>query len=113
MKKYVPKLCFALPVLIALFIVVWPMAAPITGNEMGYCVLNYYIIYPLCLLVCGVVLGSVHPGKKMWFFLPFAALLGVLMPLPVFHTTDLLLAGIGLVASGFGLLVGSVVGKVL
>lgn len=107
MKK--TALCYMVPGLVAAVIAAWPAVSPITGNEMGYCLLNYYLIFPIAALICGVVLSALLGRTRTvfrWLYPVFTGALELLMPLPVFHTASALTVGFGLAAGAVGVVAG-------
>ena len=67
----------------AFIIAYWPKVFPVTGNEMGYCILAYCLIFPLITLVSCFLcsLRGILYGLTCTFFSAIAALL---IPYPVF-----------------------------
>ncbi len=75
----------------------WPKVFSITGNEMGYCVIAYCLIFPLIALVCSFLSGlrGVLFGLSCAFF---TVIFAVLIPYPVFGgfwRENVLLPGVG------------------
>lgn len=80
-------LCWGINLAAAAAIAVWPMLFSIAGNEMGYCIVNYYVLYPLCTLILGAVQGSASHWCR--FLYPAAA--GIVfsaLPWITFHTWE-------------------------
>ena len=67
----------------AFVIAYWPKFFPITGNELGYCMLTYCLIFPIIALLCCFLCGlrGVLYGLLCAFITGLAALL---IPYPVF-----------------------------
>ncbi len=84
----------------------WPVISPVTGNEMGYCVLLYYIVFPLLAFSGGIIAGGAALPRGLFLgagCVALTAVLGMLMPLPVFGSVWPEVAAIGaaLAAVGF------------
>lgn len=56
MKKSL--ICYLIIFLIAAAIAVYPLLFSIAGNEMGYCLLFYFIVFPLAAFVVGLIIGG-------------------------------------------------------
>ncbi len=77
----------------------WPKFFSITGNEMGYCVMAYCLIFPLLALICCFMCGlrGVFFGLSCAFF---TIIFAVIIPYPVFGgfwKENILLPGVGAV----------------
>lgn len=84
----------------------WPVISPVTGNEMGYCVLLYYVVFPLLAFAGGITAGGAALPRGLFLgalCTALTAVLGMLMPLPVFGRPWPEVAAIGaaLAAAGF------------
>lgn len=97
-------------ILVTLGIVLWPIFFSITGQEMGYSLLNFYLIFPLATLACGFYIGQSRTALK-WLYLPLAAALGAAMPWLVFGTTGLLTILFGSIAAFSGICLGLIFRK--
>lgn len=110
MGKCKLTICYGITLIVTAVMVLWAMIFPITGNEMGYCILNYYIIFPLVTLISGFIIGT-DKSRYKWCYLPFVWMLGLLMPIPVFHNIQFSAAFTGMVPALLGLLTGMLVRK--
>lgn len=55
------------------------------GDEMGYTILDFYILLPMVSIITGIVVGL--NGKKLKWIVPIiTALLGFLLPVLVFKS---------------------------
>ena len=59
------------------------------GDEMGYCLLDFYIIMPLTTLIISFIISS-KKGYLFWFYPVFVGLLGIIIPFVVFRTFEML-----------------------
>lgn len=55
------------------------------GNEMGYCVLFFYMIMPFTSLIVSLII-SMKRGYLFWFYPIFVGLCGLVIPFLVFGT---------------------------
>ena len=44
--------CYGITLLVVAGIIIWGSCFSITGDEMGYCLLNYYLIFPILTFTC-------------------------------------------------------------
>lgn len=102
--------CYLLTFGFAVCAIIWALIFPITGEEMGYCVLNYYLLFPILSLLCGLILGF-KESKYKWTYPPFVGLIGSLMPFPIFHSMWWGVGLVGIIPAFIGLVIGSVVMK--
>ena len=67
----------------ALVIAFWPKFFPITGDELGFCVIAYCLVFPIIALISCFICGlkGVLYGLMCAFFTAFAA---ALLPYPYF-----------------------------
>ncbi|MGH4051539.1 MAG: hypothetical protein ACREVX_09320 [Clostridium sp.] len=78
------------------------------GDEIGYCVLDFYIIMPLTSLIASLII-SMKNGYLFWFYPIFFGLLGIMIPFLVFRTFD----GIDLFFAFFPALIGLIIGLII
>lgn len=104
------KGCYLATIIFVLYAILSGTIIPITGQEMGYCILNYYILFPLLSFLCGLLL-CVEESQYKWFYLLFAAIVGILMPLPVFRSVWWGMALFGAIPAFIGLIVGNLIKK--
>ena len=92
MKKYFG---FGIVVVTAMICMIYPMVKSITGNEMGYTIFAFYILYQAATLIGALLMkGSEFLYKAV--FVIVAGALGLLAPLVVFHSFSYV---IGLIAA--------------
>ncbi len=86
-------------------LVLWPKIFPITGDELGYAVIAYIVVFPLVSLAASFLSGL--SGVLYGLMCTFLAGAGSLaMPLMVFGATGREYMLIPVAASAFGLAVG-------
>lgn len=80
------------------------------GDEMGYSLLVFYFLLPLCALVCTAIPAAQR--GKLRFFLPLVfGAAGIGLPFAVFGTFDWLSLCFGLVPSVLGLGLGILISR--
>ncbi len=105
-------LSYAVTALAAAVLALWPKVFPITGNEMGYAVISYIIIFPLISLICGVLAGTDGAGYGLLgTFLTAAG--SLIMPYVVFGATGREYLLLPVVGSVMGILIGCEIKKIL
>jgi hypothetical protein len=77
------------------------------GDEMGYCILCFYIVMPSTSLIVSYIISE-KKGYLFWFYPVFVGLLGIIIPFVVFSTFD----GITLFFAFFPALIGLIIGWV-
>lgn len=102
--------CYLLTFGFAVCAVMWALIFPITGEEFGYCILNYYLLFPILSLLCGLILGF-KESKYKWSYLPFVGVVGILMPFVTFHSMWWGMILLGAIPAFIGLIIGSIVKK--
>lgn len=114
MKKI--SFCCLTTCLTAAILVLWALLFPITGNEMGYCILSYYVIFPLTTFICGLLLGLGSVSFKVsckisWQigYVLLSGILGIIMPIPVFYNIQLFVGMVGISGSSLGLVLGNLI----
>lgn len=81
------------------------------GDEMGYSILNFYLLLPLTALICSLLLGLRSHWMK-WLAPVLFGLLGWLLPWAVFHATDAMFLMLTFVPALIGLLTGRLVCRI-
>lgn len=109
-KRILTALCFGISVLTAAVISLWGVFFSLSGQELGFIVLNYYMIFPVVALICGFVL-ALTDRRLSWIFLPLTGILGLVMPYPVFRTVDIVPVALAMAPAAAGILLGILVGK--
>ena len=104
------KVCYLAIIIFVLYAILSGTIIPITGQEMGYCILNYYLLLPILSFLCGLLLSSEEPQHK-WYYILFIAIVGILMSLPVFHCIWWGMALFGTIPSCIGLIIGNLAKK--
>lgn len=75
------------------------------GDEMGYCVLDFYIIMPLTTLAASLIIG-IKKGFLFWLYPVIAGLAGLLIPFAIFKTFNVIAIFFALLPALIGLSVG-------
>ncbi len=96
---------------VAAALVLYPKLFPITGNEMGYAVLSYIVIYPIAALFSGFLAG-VCGNLCGILAIIITAVLSYLMPLFVFGSSGREYLLIPVVAAMLGFAVSLSVGGI-
>jgi hypothetical protein len=78
------------------------------GDEMGYCLLNFYIVMPLTTLITSLII-SMKKSYLFWFYPVFVGLLEIIISFVVFSTFD----GIDLFFALFPALIGLIIGLII
>ena len=96
--------CFS-AVLLAI-ILLWGKFYLADGNEMGYILLNFYIVIPLTSFVIGTILGIKNGYFKFAYPIVFGVLTGIVLMVVFDEARDLVFLFFSFVPSSVGLLVG-------
>ena len=92
-------------------LVLWPKIFPITGDELGYAVIAYIVVFPLAALIASFLSGL--SGVLYGLMCTFLAGVGsIVMPLIVFGATGREYMLIPVVASALGLAAGLAVAHI-
>lgn len=75
------------------------------GDEIGYCVLNFYIIMPLITLIVSLII-SMKIAYMFWFYHVFVGILGIIIPFVLFRTFDEIALFFGFIPALIGLIIG-------
>ncbi|MCB2305663.1 hypothetical protein LGL08_00345 [Clostridium estertheticum] len=78
------------------------------GDEMGYCLLNFYIVMPLTTLIVSLII-SIKKGCLFWCYPVFVGLLGIIIPFAAFRTFEML----SLFFAFFPALIGLIIGMII
>ena len=83
MKRYVKSPAFPIIIIVVVYalMLLWGLSG-ITGDEIGYSILCFYIFAPVSELLCGFSIGRRSVWYK-WFF-PLTGLLNPFIPFMVF-----------------------------
>jgi hypothetical protein len=106
-SKAISIICYSISVFIFLAIGLYGVFLPL-GKEMGYCVLNFYMIMPVTTLTAALII-SMKRGYLFWIYPIVVGLLGMLIPFLVFGTFDV----ISLFFAFFPALVGFSIGLII
>lgn len=75
------------------------------GNEMGFVILFLYLILPATSFVCSLVAGT-QKSKIKWGVPFICGALGILVPVIIFKSFDIIALFMGLIPSILGLIIG-------
>jgi hypothetical protein len=75
------------------------------GDEMGYCVLNLYIIMPLSTFIISLII-SLKRGYLFWLYPILFGFLGAFIPFKIFGTFDTIGLFFALIPALIGLGIG-------
>lgn len=100
--KKLGVLCVSLTLLCAGAIIILGMGPGITGREMLYSLLGFYVAFPLVAFVCGCILGWKIPLPHKWLYIPLCGMVSYLMPLMVFGASGFLFFLLGVLPSAAG-----------
>jgi len=75
------------------------------GEEMGYCILNFYLLLPLSALICSGILGTQRNLVK-WFAPLIFGIIGGILPYVIFHSFDWIFIVFAFIPSLIGLFTG-------
>lgn len=106
------KVCYLVTVGFVLYTLLIAILLPIEGHEMGYCILNYYIMFPIVSFICGLILGA-DSSRYKWSYLLFVGVMGILMPVPIFHDVWWGMGIFGMAPVLIGLIIGRGVKKMM
>lgn len=76
-----------------------------SGDEMGYSILYFYLLMPLLAFICSLVTGMSKSNIKWSTPIVFGAV-AYLLPLAVFHASDIIFIYTTIIPSILGLLIG-------
>lgn len=106
-SKIISIVCYGISVLIFLVIGLVRKFLP-AGDEMGYAVLNFYIVMPLTTLIASIIISKKN-GFLFWFYPVFVGLLGIIIPFVAFSTFDWIGLFFALIPALIGLIIGLVI----
>ncbi len=89
--------CYAATVLLFLAAVIFPLFHSITGDEFGFCVICYYIVFPLAAFTAELVMWNARLSFRL-IYVAAAALMGLFLPLTTFGSVW---KEVGILAGGF------------
>lgn len=111
-NKRTSIIVFGVSFLVFMVIALWGKFFLSDGDEMGFVVLNFYIIMPVLSLIIGFILGFKDLPYKLLYPIVFG-LLGIIIPAFIFKGSwDWISLLFSLVPALVGLGIGSLVNKV-
>ena len=84
--KVISIICYSISIFIFLAIYLYGIFLP-SGEEFGYCVLDFYMIMTLTSLIVAIII-STNRGYLFWLYPIFVGILGIIIPYLVFGTMD-------------------------
>ncbi|HEY5562332.1 MAG TPA: hypothetical protein VIK72_11365 [Clostridiaceae bacterium] len=108
-SKIISIICYGVSALIFLAIYIQGVFLP-AGDEMSYCVLNFYMIMPLTTLIASLII-SVKKGYLFWIYPVFIGLLGAIIPSVVFSFSsfDWIVLFFAFFPASIGLIIGLII----
>lgn len=85
--KRLSLICYGITLVVFLVIYLWGALGSITGDEMGYSILSFYLIMPFTSFVMSLIMGMKNVYMK-WLFPVIFGILGFAIPLMVFGSFD-------------------------
>jgi len=82
MKKYFG---FAIPVIVGLVLMIYPMINTVSGKEQAYTIVGFYVLYQIAVLIGAMMMKGSEFSYKIVFVL-VSGLLALLAPLVVLHS---------------------------
>jgi len=113
-RKKITKLCYGITAGIFLVLLLWGILGSITGNELGYSLLSFYLIMPLTSLVIGIIIG-IKNGYLKWLY-PFVfGIFSLLVPRIIFgswNSFDAIELFFSFIPALVGVGIGTLIGKI-
>lgn len=103
-SKRIAIICYGISLLIFLVIGLFGVSLP-AGDEMGYTVLNFYILMPLATSSISLII-SFKRGCAFWLYPVFAVFSGAIISFAVFNTFYMIDLIVTLIPALFGLVIG-------
>lgn len=112
-SKKLSIISYGITACIFLVIALWGMFGSITGNEMGYCILNFYLIMPITSLIIGIIMGIKGTYLK-WLYPILFGICGFIIPCLVFGfgSFDMIAVFFSFIPALLGVFIGFIIGKV-
>lgn len=111
-NKKLSFVCYGITLCIFLAIFLWGILGLKSGDEMGYCFLNFYLIMPLTSLIMGIILGIKNAYLNFLYPIVFGGF-GFVIPGLVFRSSwDLFASFFSLLPALLGLLIGLLIWKI-
>lgn len=86
-KKRLTLICYAATFLEFLAILLWGVSGYITGNELGYVVLNFFMIMPITSFIAALLLSLTKAALK-WFYPVVFGIFSYMIPMIVFGSFE-------------------------
>lgn len=110
-SQHLSKIIYGLSFFVFLVISLWGMFFLDPGDEMGYVILNFYIIMPLTSFIMGIILTVKNETLK-WEYPVIFGLFGVIIPIAVFNGSwDWISLFFSLIPGFIGLFIGLLINK--
>lgn len=106
-SKKISIICYGVSALIFLAIYTFGVFLS-AGDEIGYVLLNFYIVMPLTALIVSLII-SMKKGYLFWFYPVFVGLLGIIIPSVVFSTFEMLSLLFAFIPALIGLIIGRII----
>ncbi|MDR3120980.1 MAG: hypothetical protein LBU58_06565 [Clostridiales bacterium] len=106
-------ICYGITICIFVIIALWGMGifGSITGDEMGYSILSFYLIMPLTSITVGLIMGI----KGLYWKWPYPVLVGILgfiIPRFVFGVSEIITLFSSFIPALLGVSIGTLIRKV-
>jgi hypothetical protein len=75
------------------------------GNEMGYCLLSFYLIMPLSTFIVAFII-SMNRGYLFWFYPIFFGFFGEFIPYQIFRSFDFIGLFFAFIPAVLGIMLG-------
>ncbi len=109
-SKRLSLICFCATFFVFLTIFLWGIFGLTSGDEMGFSVLNFYLIMPSVFFAAALLLGIKNAYMK-WAYPVFAGILGFIVPSLVFSGINWISLFFSFFPSMIGLGIGTLVWK--
>ncbi len=109
--KRLSVICYCVTFFIFLAIFLWGMLGLTSGDEMGFSVLNFYLIMPGISFVAALLLG-IKDAYMKWLYPIFAGIPGFIIPFLIFGSTNMVSLFFSFIPSVIGLGIGLLVWKI-
>jgi hypothetical protein len=115
-------ICYGITFAVFLAILLWGFFGSITGNELGFSLLNFYLLMPVTSFVMALILGIIVPPIKpcasrrsfqrmKWLYPVIFGACGFAIPSVIFGSTDLICLFFSFVPALIGLGIGQLVSR--
>lgn len=90
---------------VAVIMLIWGLFFLEPGDEMGYCLLNFYFFLPLTAFICSLISGK-RESKVKWLLPVVFGVIGGILPYAIFHSMDMIFIFFAFIPSVLGLIIG-------